>query len=80
MGTRTVQLHSRYILLEKQLVCVQSAVFLRSDSVATKFSMHVLVQLLFEGGVYFSGKPADINDELDQVHTSETVTNVRHCQ
>ena len=68
MGTRTVQLRLCCTLLEKQLVCVQSAVFLRSDAVATKFSLHVLVQLPFKGGVYFSGKPADINDALDKAY------------
>ena len=25
-------------------------------------SLHISVQLLFEGGIYFSGKPTDIND------------------
>ena len=32
-----------------------------------------LVQLLFEGGVYFLGKPVNINQGLDKVHTSDTV-------
>ena len=81
MGTRTVQLRLCCILLEKQLVCVQSAIFFQSDAEATKFSLHVFVQLLFEGGCYsraefISLKPADINDG----HTSKTVTNVRSCQ
>ena len=36
-----------------------ATVFLRSDEVATRCT---LVWLLFEGGIYFIGKPADIND------------------
>jgi len=31
--------------------------------VATIFSLLVLVQLLFEGGIYFIGKPADSNND-----------------
>ena len=33
---------------------------------------------IFGGGIYFFGKPGDINDELDKVHTSDAVTTVRH--
>ena len=43
------------------------------------FLLHVLVWLLFRDGVYFFGKSGDINDELDKVHTSDTVITVRHC-
>ena len=32
-----------------------------------------LVQLLFKDGVYFLGKPVNINQGLDKVHTSDTV-------
>ena len=38
------------------------------------------MRLLFEGGVYFFGKPVDINEKLDKVCTSETVTVARRCQ
>ena len=48
-------------------------VFLRSDTVATIYFTASVVRLLFEGGVYFFGKPGDINDSLDKAHTSETV-------
>ena len=41
------------------------------------FSLHVILWLLLKGDVYFFGKPADM---LDKVHTSDTVTIVRHCQ
>ena len=52
-------------------------VFLRSDAVATIF----FCCLLFEGGVYFFGKPPDIYiRRLDKVHTSEMVTIARRCQ
>ena len=45
-----------------------NTVFLRSDAAAIIFSLHVLVQLLFEGGllfkgsIYFFGKLAYIDD------------------
>ena len=35
---------------------------LRSDATDIIFSLLVFMQLLFEGGIYFLGKPADIND------------------
>ena len=46
------------------------------------FSLHVLVQLLFEGGVYFFGKPADFKDGWIRyvVRMSDTVMTVRPCQ
>ena len=37
------------------------------------------VRLLFEGGVYFFGKPT-CRQWVDKVHTSKTVTTTRHCQ
>jgi len=37
-------------------------IFLRSDAMDIIFSLLVFMQLLFEGGIYFLGKPADIND------------------
>jgi len=37
-------------------------VFLRSDTAAKIFLPFVLVCLLFKGGVYFVGEPADSND------------------
>ena len=40
---------------------------------ATIYFTASVVRLLFEGGVYFFGKPEDINDSLDKAHTSETV-------
>ena len=33
------------------------------DAMATIFLLFVLVRLLFEGGVYFVGKPAGSNDD-----------------
>ena len=46
-----------------------------------RYSLHVSVQLLFEGGVYFIGKPADLNDGwILKVRTSDTVTTVRCWQ
>ena len=36
-------------------------VFLRSDAVATVYFTALFVRLLFEDGVYFFGKPRDIN-------------------
>ena len=44
------------------MYCIVITVFLRSDAMATIFLLHLSVQLLFEGSVYFFGKPADIND------------------
>ena len=37
-------------------------VFLRSDTAATIYFAAHFVWLLFEGGVYFLGKPGDVND------------------
>ena len=37
-------------------------VFLRSDATATIFLLLGFVRPLFEGGIYFSRKPADINN------------------
>ena len=37
-------------------------VFLRSDAAATSYFAAHFVRLLFEGSVYFFGKPGDIND------------------
>ena len=37
-------------------------VFLRSDAAATIYFTARFVRLLFEGSVYFYGKPGDIND------------------
>ena len=37
-------------------------VFLRSDAAATIFFAAHFVRLLFKGGVYLFGKPADINN------------------
>ena len=59
---------------------VNSTVFLRSDAAATIYFAGRFVRLLFEGGVYFFGKPGDINDGLDKVRTGETVTVARRCQ
>ena len=43
------------------------------------FSLHILVWLLYSGVAFISlGKPGDINDELDKVHTSDAVTTVIH--
>ena len=41
---------------------MQNTVFLRSDTVATIYFTAGFVQLLFEGGIYFFGKPGDIHD------------------
>ena len=46
-------------------VCKTSTLSLQSDAVTFFFFfflLHVSVWLLFKGGVYFFGKPADIND------------------
>ena len=41
------------------------SVFLQPDTVATiLFLLLILVRVLFEDGIYFLGKPADINDGL----------------
>ena len=40
----------------------ETTVFLRSDAAATIYFAAHFVRLLFEGGVYFFGKPQDIND------------------
>ena len=40
----------------------QYTVFLRSDAAATIYFTVRFVRLLFEGGIYFFGKPGDIND------------------
>ena len=40
----------------------RATVFLRSDAAATTFFAARLVRLLFEGSVYFFGKPTDINN------------------
>ena len=37
-------------------------VFLQSDAAATIYFTARFVRLLFEGGVYFFGKPGDINN------------------
>ena len=56
-------------------------VFLQLDATATTFSLLTSQRLLFEGGVYFFGKPTDINDGLEKkVHISDGATTVRHCQ
>ena len=39
-------------------------VFLQSDATATIYFAACFMWLLFEGGVYFFGKPGDINDGL----------------
>ena len=41
-------------------------------------SVYYFSLLVFD--IYFIGKPADINNDLDKVRTSNTVTNVKHCQ
>ena len=41
---------------------VETTAFLRPDTAATIFLLHVSVRLLFKGGIYFFDKPADIND------------------
>ena len=61
-------------------LCCVCTVFLRSGTTATVYSLFVFVRLLFEGGVYFFGKPAYINKWLGRVRTSKTVTVARHCQ
>ena len=40
----------------------RTTVFLQSDATATIYFTTCFMQLLFEGGVYFFGKPRDIND------------------
>ena len=42
--------------------CYLITVFLRSDAAATIYFAARSVRLLFEGGVYFFGKPRDLND------------------
>ena len=54
----------------------QATIFLQSDTVATIYFAAVFVWLLFEGGGYFFGKPADMNDGWECM--SDTVTTVRH--
>ena len=66
-------------------VLFSHTIFLRSDGAATIYFTGHFVQLLFEGGYYLraafiSLESPDINDVLDKVHTSETVTVARHCQ
>ena len=41
-------------------------------------SVYYFSLLVFD--IYFIGKPADIKNDLDKVRTSNTVTNVKHCQ
>ena len=55
-------------------------VFLQLDATATSFSLLSFQWLLFEGGIYFFGKPTDINNGLKKVHISNTATTVRRCQ
>ena len=38
------------------------------------FSLLVCVGLLFEGGIYFLGKPVDIRQWLDKVRTNDTLS------
>ena len=42
---------------------LKQILYFLSDTVATIFSLHVLVWLLFKGDIYFFRKPADINDD-----------------
>ena len=39
-----------------------NTVFLRSEAVAAIYFTARFVRLLFEGGIYFFGKPGDINN------------------
>ena len=56
-------------------------VFLQSDAMAPFFSLFVFAWPLFEGGVYFFGKPTCRHQQwVDKVHTSKTVMIARHCQ
>ena len=59
-------------------MCIDSYFFYQTPWLLF-FLLHVLVWLLFRDGVYFFGESGDINDELDKVHMSDTVTTVRHC-
>ena len=48
---------------------------------ATIYFAARFVRLLFKGGIYFFGKPGDINYGcMDKVGTSEIVMVARHCQ
>ena len=61
---------------------VAVTVFLRSEAAATVHFAVRFVRLLFQGGVYFFRKPADISDGLifKGIHISETVTIAKRCQ
>ena len=41
---------------------MQNTFFLRSDTMATIYFAAHFVRLLFEGGIYFFGKPGDIHN------------------
>ena len=49
-------------MLWLSFLAVFHTVFLRSDATATIYFAARFVQLLFEGGIYFFGKPGDINN------------------
>ena len=57
-------MYTRQGWLEVMLSTPKTTIFLQSDAVATIFSLLAFVWLLFKGGIYFLGKPADINDGL----------------
>ena len=46
----------------RQMTTCSSYVFLRSDTAATIYFATRFVRLLFEGGIYFFGKPGGINN------------------
>ena len=60
---QTLQEHNiqtLYCIVNREQICT---VFLQSDTAATIFFLLLtFVWLLFKGGVYFFGKPTDIND------------------
>ena len=67
-GGTTLSMHEDYT--------VDAGTFFNQTPQLLFFSLHVLVRLPFEGGVYFFGKPTDINDGW----MNNTVTTVRRCQ
>ena len=55
-----------YTQLETTVSSSQTTIFLQSDAAATIFLAVCFMRLLFEGGVYFVGKPADSNNDWNR--------------
>ena len=58
----TMEMGQQAVVALLHRVLALYSVFLRSDTVATIYFAARFVRLLFEGGIYFFGKPGDIHD------------------